>query len=84
MRYIAQWRYWSDYCRQYGTGQLEAGTVVDLEPEIAAMFNNDSPGVLVEDKPAPARKAEPTHDRMVHEPAATRAPKPRKTKKASA
>jgi len=85
MRYIAQWPYWSNLCIQYGTGRLEEGTAVDLEPEVADAFNRDSPGVLVEDKPAPARqKVEPSHDRMVHEPAATRAAQPRKTKKTSA
>ena len=77
MRYIAQWSYWSSLCAKHGTGHLEAGTVLDLEPHVADDFNRDSPGVLVEQKakpaPAPERKAEPSRDRQVKASGRTRA-----------
>ena len=39
--YKVQWQYKS------GTGQFDAGDVIQIEEEQAAWFNHDSPGILV-------------------------------------
>jgi len=66
MKYKVQWHYRSDY------GVLVRGEVVELEPDDAAAFNRDSPGVLVEVKkrgrPPKVKTtaiAKPTKDRKV-------------------
>ncbi|MFQ5592512.1 MAG: hypothetical protein ACE5HE_15250 [Phycisphaerae bacterium] len=77
MKYIAQWRYYSNLCIAYDTGPLEKGTEVDLEPDAVAAFNRDSPGVLVAKKAKskkPRRKVEKAVTRQVRK-ATTRAKK---------
>lgn len=71
MKYIVQWAYGSSY-----GGPWQAGESVELEPDVAAQINIDSPGVLVEPK-APATRApeEPTRHRQVKNPAAKRSSK---------
>ena len=60
MRYSVQW----DYASSMG-GPWKKGQPVELDPAEAAVINRDSPGVLVEDKPAQrAPKAAPK-DRQV-------------------
>ena len=50
MKYVAQWNYRS------GLGVLSEGDIVEMSPEEAQRFNNDSPGVLVEEKLKPANR----------------------------
>lgn len=70
MKYVATRRYWSSLCIHYGTGPLDRGTAVDLEPLVADAFNRDSPGILEPaDKPrAPSTAPEPEETRDVRAP----------------
>lgn len=66
-RYVAQWNYRSSY------GQFAKGDVLVIEPEEAAQFNQDSPGVLAPEESTSAvspavegRAGSTPQDRMFH------------------